>query len=79
MEGLFFNTSDTLTADYNRTHGEPKHPKDLVKHDCIINTLLESPYRWNFIDGKRNFSIKANGRIDANNDAIIQVSACSDL
>ncbi|MEW8693189.1 MAG: LysR family transcriptional regulator [Candidatus Thiodiazotropha endolucinida] len=64
---------------YLETHGEPKHPKVLTKHNCIINTLTQSPRRWFFREGKRNFSIKVDGQCDANDDATLKVMACASL
>jgi len=64
---------------YLKAHGEPKHPKELTKHNCIINTLTQSPRRWPFREGKRNFSIKVDGRCDANDDTTLQTMACASL
>jgi LysR family transcriptional regulator for bpeEF and oprC len=74
-----FPLSIVASPAYIETHGEPAHPKELVKHNCIINTLAQSPRRWGFRDGRRNFSIKVNGRCDANDDIMLRSIACSGL
>ncbi len=58
-------------------HGEPEHPRDLVDHDCLRNTLIQTPRRWNFQDGRQIFSIKVEGRCDANDDLMLQSLACA--
>ena len=74
-----FPLSIVASPAYIETHGEPAHPKELVKHNCIINTLAQSPRRWGFRDGRRNFSIKVNGQCDANDDIMLRSIACSGL
>lgn len=74
-----FPLSIVASLVYIDTHGEPKQPRDLMKHTCLINTLTQSPRRWGFQDGRRNFSIKVNGRCDANDDSLLQSMACSGL
>ena len=72
-----FPLSIVASPDYINTYGEPKHPKDLAKHNCLINTLTQSPHRWEFVGGKRKFSIKIDGKMETNDDAMLQSFACS--
>ena len=74
-----FPLAVVASPTYIDTYGEPKQPKDLTKHNCIINTLTQSPRRWQFQEGRRNFSIKVTGRCDANDDSVLQSMACSGL
>ncbi len=74
-----FPLSIVASPAYIETHGEPAHPKELVKHNCIINTLAQSPRRWGFRDGRRKFSIKVDGQCDANDDIMLRSIACSGL
>jgi LysR family transcriptional regulator for bpeEF and oprC len=74
-----FALSIVASPAYIKAHGEPAHPRELVKHNCIINTLVQSPRRWEFKDGRRNFSIKVNGQCDANDDTMLRSIACSGL
>jgi LysR family transcriptional regulator for bpeEF and oprC len=74
-----FPLSVVASPGYIDVHGEPNQPKELMKHNCLINTLTQSPRRWGFQDGRRNFSIKVDGRFDANEDTILQSMACSGL
>ena len=74
-----FPLSVVASPAYLGTHGMPKHPKELTRHNCIINTLTQSPRRWLFREGKREYSVKVDGRYDANDDAILQRMACANL
>jgi LysR family transcriptional regulator for bpeEF and oprC len=74
-----FPLSIVASRAYIETHGKPKHPRELVKHSCIINRLTQSPRRWVFREGRRNFSIKVDGQYDANDDMILQSMACVGL
>lgn len=71
----------TLVASpvYLDTYGVPKHPKEIAKHSCLINTLVNSPRRWNFKEGRRKFSVKVDGRYDVNDDDMLRSFACSGL
>lgn len=62
---------------YLHAHGKPAHPKDLVHHNWLINTLTQAPRRWSFQDGRRTFSVKVEGRCDANDDQMLQSLACA--
>jgi len=62
---------------YIASHGRPEHPKDLAGHNCLINTLTQAPRRWGFRDGRRAFSVKVEGRCDANDDLMLQALACA--
>lgn len=74
-----FSLSIVASPDYIEKHGEPKHPKDLVNHNCLINTLTKLPRRWMFREGGRKFSVKVDGRCVANDDMLLQSFACSGL
>ena len=74
-----FSISVVASPQYLAHHGRPLHPKDLASHDCIINTLVSSPHRWNFVENKRKFSVKIRGRVEVNSDAILRTYACAGL
>lgn len=74
-----FSLSVVASPAYLDAHDEPKHPKEIINHDCLINTLTQSPRRWGFQDGRRHFSVKVNGRYEANDDSMLQSMACSGL
>jgi len=57
--------------DYLKRHGRPKHPKDLIKHECF-GYLLAARSSWAFvIDGETQW-FPVNGRLEANSgDALL--------
>lgn len=52
---------------YLYTHGEPRHPRDLSGHACIIDTNFRDPLQWRFqIDGAVS-TVGLNGRLRYSN------------
>jgi LysR family transcriptional regulator for bpeEF and oprC len=72
-----FPLSVAASPSYLEAHGEPGHPKELVRHECLVNTLTQSPHRWAFREGRRNYTVKVAGRCDANDDEMLLSLACS--
>jgi DNA-binding transcriptional LysR family regulator len=58
---------------YFALHGKPKHPRDLLAHDCINmrRTTSGDAYRWEFTEDGKDFEMAVDGRIVANDAAII--------
>jgi len=44
---------------YFRTHGKPKHPRELLEHDCINYRLATrgGVYRWEFSEGAKDLEM----------------------
>lgn len=57
---------------YFARHPKPKHPRDLVEHDCINwhPTPEAPPYRWEFTENKRDFSVDVRARVLTNDPAL---------
>ncbi|HEY5022569.1 MAG TPA: LysR family transcriptional regulator [Gemmatimonadaceae bacterium] len=57
---------------YFAKHRKPKHPRDLVEHDCINwhPTPEAPPYRWEFTENKREFSVDVRARMLTNDPAL---------
>jgi len=51
---------------------KPKHPRDLVEHDCINwhPTAEAPPYRWEFTENGRDFSVDVRARVKTNDPAL---------
>lgn len=60
--------------DYLLRHGRPKHPRDLVRHECF-GYLLVARAGWPFVvDGETKW-FPVNGRLQANNgDALLDAA-----
>jgi DNA-binding transcriptional LysR family regulator len=50
---------------YFARRGVPTHPRDLVAHDCLFwhPTSDTPPYRWEFTEKGRNFSVTVPARV----------------
>lgn len=50
---------------YFKRRGVPSHPRDLVEHDCLNwhPTPNAPPYRWEFTDNGRDFSVAVPARV----------------
>jgi DNA-binding transcriptional LysR family regulator len=57
---------------YFARHRKPKHPRDLVEHDCINwhPTPEAPPYRWEFTENRREFSVNVRARVLTNDPAL---------
>ena len=50
---------------YFARHRKPKHPRDLVDHECVNwhPTPESPPYRWEFTESGRDFSVAVPARV----------------
>lgn len=57
---------------YFARRGMPKHPRDLVKHDCLNwHPKADAPaYRWEFTDNGRDFTVAVPARVLSTSSAI---------
>jgi len=67
------------SADYLARHGEPRHPEELIHHQCLGYTEAAGGQRWSFIvDGvPQAFPIRP--RIRANNGEVLVKAATAGL
>ncbi|MDD5247782.1 MAG: LysR family transcriptional regulator [Rhodocyclaceae bacterium] len=63
--------------DYLARHGEPRHPAELIHHECLGYTAAANGQKWDFlIDGQaQNFPVR--GRLQANNGDVLLAAAVS--
>lgn len=52
---------------YLKEHGEPRHPNDLQRHECLIYASERTTNTWLYRDGKKRLQVTVRGRIVANN------------
>ena len=62
---------------YFARHRPPRHPRDLAEHDCINwhATARTVPYRWEFTENGRDFSVAVRARVLTNDLARSQLVA----
>lgn len=52
---------------YLAQHGEPKHPKDLLNHDCItVRMSTGALYAWELERGRKNWRVPVRGGVVTN-------------
>jgi DNA-binding transcriptional LysR family regulator len=57
--------------DYIKKHGRPKHPSELIHHECL-GYLLSTRSSWAFVIGGETVWFPISGRLEANNgDALL--------
>ncbi len=56
------------SPDYLRRHGPPKHPKELLKANCIRFSASTGPW-WTFYEGSKQFNVAVTGNLDFNQAA----------
>jgi len=54
------------TPAYLAKHGTPKHPSELINHDCVTRTKLAAPDSWPFKIGAQIKSFQVQRRLSVN-------------
>lgn len=64
---------------YFARHPRPTHPRELVEHECINwhPTAEAPPYRWEFTENGRDFSVDVRARVLTNDPALNVRLACA--
>lgn len=67
------------SPDYLARHGEPRHPSELIHHQCLGYTASANSHRWGFmVEGKlESFPIRS--RLQANNGDVLLKAAAAGL
>lgn len=67
--------------DYFQRRGVPKHPRELVDHDCLNwhASADAPPYRWEFTEDGRPFSVAVPARVLSTGSAINRRLAAAGL
>ena len=60
------------SPSYFARRKKPKHPRELVDHECINwhPTAAAPPYRWEFTEEGRDFSVEVKTRVLTNDPAV---------
>ncbi|WP_394827692.1 LysR family transcriptional regulator [Pendulispora albinea] len=64
---------------YFAAHGRPEHPRDLMKHVCVIRTADRSPTSWPFQVHGKPVNIKVAGRFFTDDAAASHAAVASGL
>jgi DNA-binding transcriptional LysR family regulator len=65
---------------YLERHGEPRHPDDLLRHNCLVYTGWSKLNEWDFEDGGgRRLSVRVGGNFESNSAEAIRQAALEGL
>lgn len=68
------------SPSYLSQFGEPLHPDDLLKHNCLAYTGLASLNEWGFLDpDNQPHAVHVNGNFESNSSEAIRQAACEGL
>ena len=62
---------------YLAERGEPKHPIDLIGHDCLV--FQTTGLTWSFASPRGLINVDVRSRFSANDSQILQAAACRGL
>lgn len=66
--------------DYLARHGEPQHPDELTRHNCLVYTGLVSLDEWRFRDGDGEMlSVRVGGSFESNSSEAIRQATCEGI
>lgn len=63
------------SPDFLKRHGSPKHPKDLLKTNCVLYSAATGPW-WTFHEHGKKFTVPVTGNLHFNHVAPV-VEACA--
>jgi DNA-binding transcriptional LysR family regulator len=55
------------SPSYLARNGEPTQPKDLSRHECILQSYMAQPGVWCVVSGKKSVDVNVHGRFSTNN------------
>jgi DNA-binding transcriptional LysR family regulator len=55
------------SQSYLARNGEPAHPQDLSRHECILQSYMAQPGVWRAVSGKKAIDVNVHGRFSTNN------------
>lgn len=61
--------------EYLARHGEPRHPADLIGHECLGYTGVPHPNNWEFLVAGRAQNFPVRTRLRANNGDVLMQAA----
>jgi len=67
------------SPEYIKNHGIPAEPRDLVKHNCLVQKTQDSDTGWWFLGPKGKYSVPVSGNIVSNSHTTIYEAALAGL
>lgn len=68
------------SPEYLEKHGEPGHPEELGKHNCLIYSQGQTPDSWRFQDDKGDdFTVKVKGSLHSDTGNLLMNAALNGI
>ncbi len=68
------------SPDYLAKHGEPQHPDELAKHNCLVYTGLANINEWTYHDADDEpHLVRVDGNFQSNSSEAIRQATCAGL
>jgi DNA-binding transcriptional LysR family regulator len=67
------------SPEYIRTHGEPRVPADLAKHNCLTFSYSTGDRTWRFSKRGRDEQVRVRGNLRANHSEMLREAALAGL
>lgn len=65
---------------YLARHGEPSHPDELLRHNCLVYTGLATINEWGYLDAEEGLhTVRVSGNFQSNSSEAIRQAACAGL
>jgi DNA-binding transcriptional LysR family regulator len=62
---------------YLRTHSAPRHPQELLSHNCLVHLNMAPDRRWHFEGPNGAISVQVSGSLISNSSLILRDAALS--
>jgi DNA-binding transcriptional LysR family regulator len=68
------------SPSYLARHGEPQHPDELLRHQCLVYTGLANVNEWTYMEaGKPDIAVRVGGNFRSNSSEAIRQAVCEGL
>lgn len=64
---------------YLRVHGEPTHPAELARHNCLSYPRIDQGSRWSFERDGERVDVDVRGNLRSNSTGLLLRAACDGL
>jgi len=64
---------------YLEQHGEPEHPADLTRHNCLHYNHISMKEEWRYLQGGKTHSLNVSGTLSTNNGEVLREAAIAGM
>jgi DNA-binding transcriptional LysR family regulator len=73
------NRVTVAAPKYLEERGEPRHPEDLKKHNCILYTGLATQNEWPYMHGGRSYPVPVSGNFQSNSAEAVRAATLAGI